>query len=309
MNPIHLSFAHPIVLFLLIVPALILAWVWRREDRRVALPLDHGRPTRRRGWRFLVDAAESLPALILAVVVLILAGPQQLGEPKSKRVLTNIEFCVDISGSMSAPFGGGSRYDASMKAIDEFLGYREGDAFGLTFFGNSVLHWVPLTNDVSAIRCAPPFMKPGQVPPWFGGTAIAKALLACKAVLTRREEGDRMIVLVSDGFSGDLMNGKDEEVARQLKAEGIAVYAIHAAETEVPPQIINVTALTGGQAFAAGDPEALRAIFQRIDAMRETKLEKTASEGRDHFAPFCLAGLSLLGLCGLGFLGLRYTPW
>ena len=31
-----------------------------------------------------------------------------------------------------------------MKAIDDFLDFRKGDAFGLTFFGNNVLHWVPL---------------------------------------------------------------------------------------------------------------------------------------------------------------------
>lgn len=306
---INLSFAHPIALALLIAPALLLARVWRREGHRVALPFDHGGRRPGRGWRAPIDAAESLPALILAVVILILAGPQRLGEPKSRRVLTNIEFCVDISGSMTAPFGGGTRYDASMEAIDEFLSYREGDAFGLTFFGNTVLHWVPLTSDVSAIRCAPPFMRPGQVPPWFGGTAVGKALLACKDVLNRREQGDRMIVLVSDGISFDLMNGHDEEVARALKAEGIAVYAIHAADTEIPPPIINITSLTGGQAFAAGDPEALKAIFQRIDAMRATRLEKTAAESQDHFAPFCLAGLGLLGLCGFGLLGLRYTPW
>ena len=306
---LNLSFAHPIVLVLLIAPVALLGWIWRRESHRIALPFDHGGQGSSRGWRIMVDLAESLPALILAVVLVILAGPQRLGEPKNRRILTNIEFCVDISASMTAPFGAGNRYDASMEAIDDFLDYREGDAFGLTFFGNSVLHWVPLTSDVSAIRCAPPFMKPGQVPPWFGGTAVGKALLACKNVLNRREEGDRMIILVSDGFSFDLMNGFDEEVSRALKAEGIAVYAIHAADTEIPPPIINITSLTGGQAFAAGDPDALKAIFQRIDSMQATRLEKTAAESQDDFAPFCLAGLGLLGLCGFGLLGLRYTPW
>ena len=52
---------------------------------------------------------------------------------------------------MTTPLGDGTRYDASMKAIDEFLKIRQGDAFGLTFFGNNVLHWVPLTSDPSAV--------------------------------------------------------------------------------------------------------------------------------------------------------------
>ena len=36
-------------------------------------------------------------------------------------MLTNIEFCVDVSSSMITPLGEGSRYDGSMKAIDGFL--------------------------------------------------------------------------------------------------------------------------------------------------------------------------------------------
>ena len=39
---------------------------------------------------------------------------------------------------------------------------------------------------------------------------IGKALLACKEILTSREEGDRMIILVSDGESFDLSGGNDE---------------------------------------------------------------------------------------------------
>lgn len=304
-----MSFAHPWVLALLVIPLALLAWVWRREGRRIVLPFDHGAPTTGRGWRVILNAAESLPALILGVVVVILAGPQQLSEPRTKRVMTNIEFCVDVSGSMTAPFGDGSRYDASLKAIDDFLEVRKGDAYGLTFFGNSVLHWVPLTSDTSAIRCSPPFMRPENIPYWFGGTEIAKALKACEELLVRRPEGDRMIVLVSDGFSFDLVNGNDEAIARDLKTHNIVVYAIHTADTAIPDPIVNVTALTGGQAFAAGDPDSLRAVYQRIDEMQPTRVEKTAAETMDDFAPYCLAGLSLLGTSLLALFGLRYTPW
>ena len=43
--------------------------------------------------------------------------------------------------------------------------------------------------------------------------------------------------------------------------------------------------------------------------MRETKLEKTASEVLDDFGPVCMVGLSLVGLASCAFFGLRYTPW
>lgn len=304
-----LSFAHPGVLVLLGAPAWLLWWVWNRNDRRIALPFDHGGQRPRSGWRITISLAESLPTLLLAVVIVILAGPQQTGEPKNKRKLTNIEFCIDVSASMTAPFGGGTRYDAAMEAINAFLDYRKGDAFGLTFFGNNVLHWVPLTSDVSAFRCAPPFMKPGNLPPWFGGTMIGKALLACKEVLVAREEGDRMIVLISDGASADLVNGGDEEVARVLSQEGITVFAVHVADGAAPPAISTITGKTGGEVFTSGDPDALKAVFGRIDAMSQTKLEKTIAETLDDFGPYCVAGLSCLGATALALLGLRYTPW
>ncbi len=304
-----MSFSHPYVLALLIAPVLLLVWTWRHDGRRLALPLDHARVGRGRLLHALVALAESCGPLLLAVVILILAGPQRFGEPRSQRVLTNIEFCVDFSGSMTSSFGEGSRYDASMAAIDQFLNFRKGDAFGLTFFGNNVLHWAPLTQDPSAIRCAVPFMRPENAPPWFGGTAIAKAVMACQSVLTSRQEGDRMVVMVTDGYSYDLANGQDEVVARELQKENITVFIIHVAETEAPPQMGVIASITGGEVFSAGDPEGLKSVFKRIDAMKQTKLKKTMAETIDDFGPYCIAGLSTLGVLAATFLGLRYTPW
>lgn len=307
-----MSFHQSEFLFLLVVPAAMLAHVIYRKGNRVALPFDHGMQSSGRGLAILLTAAEMLPALLLAVVIVLLAVPTQFGEPKDKRVMTNIEFCVDVSGSMGGQFGEGTRYDGSMAAIDRFLDFREGDAFGLTFFGNNVIRWVPLTNDVTAIRHSPPFMDPrlgSRRPPGLGGTAIGKALLACRENLLEQEEGDRMIILVSDGDSYDLNNGRDVEIARKLKNDNIVVYGIHISTGEVPGQIVNITSITGGEAFMPGDPTMLEAVFERIDGMQQTKLEKVAAETMDNFVPPAIVGLSILGLAFLCLFGVRYTPW
>jgi Ca-activated chloride channel family protein len=319
---IELPFSRPWALLLLALPGLLVWWTWRRTSGRLVLPLDGSPRGGGGGWRVVLDAAGSLPALLLAAAVLLLAGPQRWSEPRTQRVLTNIEFCLDVSGSMTAefggdgsagPFGGGTpgntRYDAAMEAINQFITYREGDAFGLTIFGNEVMHWVPLTSDVSAFRCAPPFLRPELLPGWFGGTEVGKALRACRKVLAEREEGDRLIVLVSDGYSADLFGEQGEAVARELAAEGITVYWVHVAEGEPPAETALICDRTGGQVFAAGDPEMLRAVFQRIDQMQKARLETVQGEAVDWFEPVCLAGLVLLGLHSLCAFGLRTTPW
>jgi Ca-activated chloride channel homolog len=304
-----MSLANPWILLTLVVPIALLAWAWLRKDRRLVMPFDHSRAGRGLVLYILLGLAESLPALLLIVVIVILAGPLRLTEPKTKRALTNIEFCVDVSGSMTATFGDGTRYDTSMKALDAFLDYRKGDAFGLTFFGNNYLHWVPLTSDVSAIRCAPPFMRPEIAPPWMNGTEIGKALLACKKVLQERQEGDRMIVMITDGDSFDFGGGNDLVVANELKSANIIVYSIHVSDQEVPGEIVNVTQLTGGEVYSPDDAAGLAAVFQRIDKMQQTKMEKTLPESKDFFWPFCIAGLSVLGTMSLALFGMRYTPW
>jgi Ca-activated chloride channel family protein len=302
-------FGRPWLLLLLAVPLLQLCWVWQRRDRRTVLPFDHGGAGG--GWllRSLLGVGESLPALLLAVAVLLLALPQELAAPKQKRALTNIQFCVDISGSMTAKFGDGSRYDAAMAAINEFLDFRTGDSFGLTFFGNNFLHWVPLTSDPSAFRCATPFMRPENAPPAFGGTEIGKAVLGCREVLTSRSDGDRMLILVTDGWSIDLGNGNDVAIAKQLRRDGIVLFAVNIQEEEARGEIVNLARLTGGEVFNPGDARALKAVFERIDQMTKAKLEQGMAEMVDWFLPFAIAGLVLLALHGLAQLGLRYTPW
>ena len=303
------SFSHPWVLVALAVPFLLIYWQNRWAGHRVALPADATQIPQRKWLGRILGLSEALPALLLAFVVVILAGPQKLSIPQSRRAMTNIELCVDVSASMLAPFGGGTRYDASMEAINAFVDKRQGDAVGLTFFGNNVLHWVPLTNDINAIRYAAPFMSPDRAPPWMGGTEIGKALQACRDLLLTREEGDRLIILISDGASSDLSGGRDEEISRILKRDNITVYSIHIAGGDVPEEIINITHYTGGEAFQPGDPEALKVMFSRIDSMNRARLIQTSAQVLDDFVPWCVAGLATLAMAAVLALGLRYTPW
>lgn len=305
-------FSRPWMLLLLALPVLHLYWVWTRRGGRFVLPFDSdgSRPLGSgRLMRALLGIGESLPALLFAVAIMLIALPQELAAPRQKRALTNIQFLVDISGSMTAKFGKGSRYDASMEAINEFLDFRDGDSFGLTFFGNNYLHWVPLTSDPSAFRNSIPFMRPETAPPGFGGTEIGKAVLGAREVLTSRSEGDRMMILITDGFSSDLSSGAEMVIAKRLRQDGIKLFAVNIQESEAPGEIVNLARTTGGEVFNPGDTNALASVFEQIDAMTKTELEQGTAELVDWFFPFCIAGLAALGAFGLFLLGWRHTPW
>ncbi|MEA2711808.1 MAG: Ca-activated chloride channel [Phycisphaerales bacterium] len=305
----NFSFAHPLVLLLLVLPVLLCVWEWTRRGADVVLPFDHA-PVRRGKYlgRFLA-MMNLLPAMLLAVAILVLAGPQRLSTAEREKELTNIQFVLDVSGSMTAQFGDGSRYDAAMGAIHQFIDYRKGDAYGLTIFGNEVLHWVPITKDTSAIKLATPFLRPERMPDYFGGTQIGKALGECQKVLASRPEGDRMIILVTDGMSADLYGGGALELASSLRKDKIVVYIIQTAEGEMPDEMHTVANITGGAVFASGDPVSLATVFKHIDKMQAARLKPPTRDFSDFFMPVAVAGLGLGGLHLLALCGMRYTPW
>lgn len=304
-----MTFAHPWLLVLLVLPLALAVVLHRRDGLRVPVPFDHQTHPRMHGLAFLLHALRLVPPALLALAILIAAGPLVYEQPRDEREMTNIQFCLDVSGSMNATYGGETRYDAAMDALNEFISYRKGDAFGLIAFGSSVLDWIPLTTDVSAFRCAPPFLRPENLPPWFGGTMIGMALRSAEKTLVSRDDGDRMIILVTDGDSFDLMNGQDVAIAESLKANGITVFIIHVAEGSPSDSVAVIASITGGDVFGAGDPDSLRAVFARIDEMKKAPLKRVKPDPVDFFTPFTIAGLSLGGLYLFSLFGLRPTPW
>jgi Ca-activated chloride channel family protein len=304
------SFAHPTVLLALAIPILLIVFQWRTRARPLPLPFDHQEAPHRKWLAFTLNLVNTLPYLVLATVILILAGPRTFERPKSERELTNILFCLDVSGSMTTSFGPDDRYAAAMESLNEFLEYRKGDAFSLMVFGGDNLRWVPLTTDVNAFKHAPPFLHPSKLPNWFnGGTFIGKALRQAQKDLIVNESGDRMIILLSDGASFDLFDGNDIKIAQELKDNNITVYAIHIGGGAAPAEVSVISSITGGETFAAGDPEALKVVFQRIDEMAQASLVRLTPDPVDYYKPYLITAMSIAGLYLLTLFGLRYTPW
>ena len=210
---------------------------------------------------------------------------------------------------MMSRFGNGTRSDKALEAITEFTKHRKGDAFGLTVFGTEVLHWVPVTKDLSAIVAAGPFLRPEKMPAYMGGTRIGHAVTEVQKTLTAQPEGDRMIVLISDGESYDLGGGVAQRLGQELAANHITLFYVHVAEGQPQEETFTMASLSGGAAFAAGDPRALEEVFRKIDAMKPAKLKPAAPVPVDFFWPFTAAALGCLTLQMGSVLGLRFNPW
>ncbi|GAB5402405.1 MAG: hypothetical protein Aurels2KO_06360 [Aureliella sp.] len=121
---------------------------------------------------------------------------------------------------------------------------------------------------------------------------------------------DRLLILVSDGASGDL-NGEDQidRISRQLNDAGITMYHIHIGTSTIPPAVSRIARATDGEAFLASNSDGLRLIFNHIDQMQPSRFKPNASVPVDYFEPFVLIGAICLALYAVSLLKWRYTPW
>jgi Ca-activated chloride channel homolog len=298
------TFTYPWVLLFLAVPV-ILAWTAIARTPGVVSPADHSRYQPRPWLARVLGFFDLVPLALFAVAILMLAGPQTLQQPKRERSLTNIQICLDVSGSMI-----GRNFELASKSVEDFTRAREGDAFGLTLFGVAQIRWMPLTKDLNAIRNALPFANPETQPTHMGGTMIGAALDFCRQnMVAEAAEGDRLIILVSDGMSGDLGGDAALRIGGALKDDGITVFHIHIDESDVPAEVSELVEFTGGQAFAATDTNSLRAIFDHIDRMKPARFTQAGTVPLDRFTPFAIVALSLLAMHAVGLFFARYTPW
>jgi Ca-activated chloride channel family protein len=310
-----MTFLYPKLLALLAIPVILAFWEWVRPGQPLAMPFDHAKVRRGRFWQFLINSANCLPAGLLAVAILFLAHPVIFNPPEVERQLTNVQIVLDNSGSMRSPHGPqngklNSRFDSAMASIEQFLHYRKGDAFGLTVFSRSFVHWVPLTLDTESIILSKPFVSPNVFPDEFwGNTFVGKALYGAADLLDQAKTGDRMIILLTDGLSSDIMPPKDSAIIADLQAKRIKVFVVFLIDQPVTPSLVGIAQASGGDAWGAVTPEALNAVFKRIDEMKKVVVLEKKPRASDYYDPFFIPAMAALGLAILALFGIRYNPW
>jgi len=252
---------------------------------------------------------EWLHWLVLALVVLALAGPRA-PFPPSSRDTTGIDIVIalDVSDSMNTPdFGGKSRFEGARAAAMRFIDNRPADRIGLVVFSGGSFTRCPLTLDHDVLARLAETVSPGffEEP----GTAIGTAILTATNRLGASSSKEKALVLITDG-ENNAGEVTPETAARLAAKNGIRIYTVFASkETRTFENVkgadLNrkgrneleaVARISGGRMFSAGDVFGLMQSFRDIDRLEKTRLKGRIPSHTTELYPWLLisAGLLLL---------------
>lgn len=313
-----MEFARPWLLGLLPV-VLAVTW-WRSRGAPAGGLLRHPHVALMdgavRGWR--LRAVRLLPwisGLAVALLVVAAAGPRQ--SHRSEDVEgegTDIILALDISGSMlSLDFQPLDRLESAKAVIREFIAGRPHDQIGLVVFAARAFTQCPLTLDHPILTAFLDEIRVGLVD---DGTAIGLGLATAVSRLQKSTSPSRTIILLTDGVN-NVPTLEPETAARLAQTFGIRVYAVAIGRQGLVPFPVEdpifgrrtrqiesridldllrrIADTTGGAMFQATDPEALQAIFRRIDELEKVRYRTTVSTWyRERMAWFAVPGLCLL---------------
>jgi Ca-activated chloride channel family protein len=321
-------FAHPLALFLLVVPLIV---YWFLQQRRWHLAegsftysaltlVEVVASSWRVRWAWMPNALRLIGWLLLVVA---LARPQ-LG--RTQEIIQgqgiDIVLALDVSGSMAAlDYAPQNRLEAARAVITDFIQRRQFDRLGLVVFARDAFHVVPPTVDYDALRRA---LQTVQLAPQMSledGTAVGMGLAASADMLAQSSAASRVVILLTDGANNAGIIGP-ETAATAANALGIRVYTVGMGESGLVPipveqagntrliesdldeaMLLAIAERTGGQYFRSTDATNLERAYDQIDRLERSPVERTnLTKWRDLAAWLLVPAFVLL----LAEYGLRY---
>ena len=290
-----IDFAAPWAFAALLV---LLGWlIWRRRRRPPALL--HARagllargPQR---GRWTARFAMALRLITIVAAVTALARPRAGARAETIRADgISIVLALDVSTSMLAEdFQPDNRLVVAKQTIKEFIRGRSQDQIGVVAFAGEALTQVPLTLDYPVLLAAVDNIQPGQLE---DGTAIGTGLITATNRLRNAAGRSRVVILLTDGENN--RGTIDPRTAAQAAAAlGVRVYTVGVGTEGVAPVPVgrgvfglryenrpvridealleDIASRTGGRYFRARDAQALKRIYEQIDALERTPIRST----------------------------------
>ena len=306
-------------LLLLVIPAVV---YWRkRRMRQPSLAVSETASVSEVPASFRISTRWIIPllsGLAFALLVFGLCRPQW-GEKKIETLTEgiNIILAVDISGSMNAidfKLEGEmvNRLTAVKSVVSEFVAGRSGDRIGMVVFGTNAFTQVPLTRDYDTLSFILDRLKIGAA---GNKTAIGDAVGISLKRLRDIESKSNVIILLTDGVSnaGEL---SPEDAADIAAGRGVKIHAIGVGSSGKVPFLVNhpvfgqqyiyrqvdmdeaalktIAQKTGGLYFKAENTEALKRIYDTIDAMEKTEAKSNVYAVYNDLYPWLVISALLL---------------
>ncbi len=283
-----IEFAHPSWLWgLVAAPLVVLATVVGGRRRRHALASFVGVPlqgTLAPGYSWRRHLAKGLlRALALCALFLALATPRFGSQlVKVERQGIDLVIALDTSLSMLAEDVRPNRLERAKQEIVDVISGLDGDRVGVVAFAGEAIALCPLTVDYGAALMLARSVDVYTISE--PGSAIAEAIESATALFEGAGEGDRAIILVTDGENQE---GDPVQAARAAAENGIRVFAIGmgSPKGELIPERGSDGSVVGYKKDARGET-----VLSRLD---EKMLEEVASASGGKYLPATTEGLEI----------------
>lgn len=253
-----------------------------------------------------------LEALAVVAIVAALARPYLLQEVPDRHQGIDIMLCLDTSSSMRAKDMDPkkTRLDIAKDAAKKFTKDRRSDRIGLLRFARYPDLLCPPTLDHFALGLWIDRMEVVRPDGDEDLTGIGVALARAALILSRnRGSQAKVIILLTDGRETVAVPGESSQInpahaALLCKQYGIRVHTIAIGRKKEGkgynrkpynlPMLRNIAESSGGATFEAGNPQALAAVYSRIDRLETSERETPLYERSERFRLFLLAGILFL---------------
>ncbi len=312
-----ITFAYPIVLWLLLLIPAIVYWYWKKQNK---ISPDFNFSSLQifsRAPRTLKEKLANIPAWlrIISIAFFIIAAARPQSFSSGENIYTegiDIAMVLDISGSMLAEDFKPNRVEAAKKVIDDFIAGRTNDKIGLVVFSGESFTQCPLTIDYSVLRNLLKEIHTGMIQ---DGTAIGNAIANGVNRLKDSKAKSKVMILLTDGVNnaGEIDPLTAAQIAQKF---GIRIYSVgvgtvgeapypfqtpfgiryQMVPVEIDENIMKqISSITGGKYFRATDNRKLFQIYEEIDRLEKTRVEVTSyRNAKELFYSWAFIGLFLL---------------
>ena len=202
-------------------------------------------------------------------------------------------IAIDISGSMAIPdFAPRNRLDASKIVLKDFIDSRESDRIGMVVFANDSFQLAPPTLDYNILQTVVDDLKLAKDVGIQDGSAIGLGIASAANMLRSSTSLSQVIIVLTDGENnvGELDAITAAQAANGL---GIRIYTIGIGQrgiftvsqpdgtietinSNLDEQMLQQIASIGnGEYFYAADLTSLQAVYERIDRLERSPIERS----------------------------------